>query len=80
VPAMVTDGETGLLTPLDDHAAIAAGVLRLLEDGLLAARLTMRARAQCESYTWAAVRGLWIDAYRSAFQRQTSVETPGIAV
>jgi L-malate glycosyltransferase len=80
VPAMVTDGETGLLTPLDDHAAMAAGVLRLLDDSRLAARLTTRARAQCELYTWPSVRGLWVDAYRSALDRQTSFETPRIAL
>ena len=80
VPAMVTDGETGLLTPLDDHAAIADGVLRLLDDPRLAARLTTRARAQCELYTWPAVRGLWVDAYRSALDRQTSFEAPRIAL
>jgi L-malate glycosyltransferase len=79
VPAMLTDGETGLLTPLDDHAAIAAGVLRLLDDPLLGRRIATRAREQCESYTWPAVRGLWVDAYRSVLNRQSSSRMSGIA-
>jgi glycosyltransferase involved in cell wall biosynthesis len=80
VPAMLTDGETGLLAPIDDHAAIAAGLLRLLDDPLLVARLTTQARAQCESYTWPAVRGLWVEAYRSALEGQTSMGRSRIAV
>jgi glycosyltransferase involved in cell wall biosynthesis len=79
VPAMLTHGEHGLLTRLDDHAAIAAGVLRLLDDPLLVARLTAQARAQCESYTWPAVRGLWLDAYRSVLDRPASSGTSRIA-
>jgi hypothetical protein len=55
-------------------------VLRLLDDPPLAARLTTQARAQCESYTWPAVRGLWVDAYRSALDRQTSFATPRVAL
>jgi glycosyltransferase involved in cell wall biosynthesis len=80
VPAMLTDGETGLLAPLDDHAAIAAAVLRLLNDPPLAARLATQARAQCESYTWPAVRGSWVDAYRSALERQIPFATPRVAL
>jgi glycosyltransferase involved in cell wall biosynthesis len=75
VPAMLTHGEHGLLTPLDDHDATAAAVLRLLDDPLLVARLTAQARARCESCTWPAVRGLWVDAYRSVLQAQVTSGT-----
>jgi len=68
VPAILTHGEDGLLAPLNDHQAIAAGVLRVLNDAPLAARLTAAARARCESCTWAAVRQLWLDAYRSVLK------------
>ena len=45
VPAILTDGEHGLLAPADDHQAVAAGVLRLLADPALVTRLTVQARA-----------------------------------
>ena len=37
--ALVRDGEDGLLTPVDDHAALAAAVRRLLDDASLRRRL-----------------------------------------
>ena len=40
VPAILTDGEHGLLAPPDDHQAVAAAVLKLLDDPALASRLT----------------------------------------
>ena len=75
VPAMLTDGEHGLLAPPNDHEAVAAGILRLLDDSALAARLTTAAHARCESCTWAAVRQLWLDAYRSVLQRPMASRT-----
>ncbi len=40
----VVDGETGLIVPVRDPAALAAAVCRLLEDRGLAARLAAEAR------------------------------------
>ena len=40
----VVDGETGLIVPVDDAAALAAAVCRLLEDSALAERLAAEAR------------------------------------
>jgi glycosyltransferase involved in cell wall biosynthesis len=70
VPAILTDGEHGLLAPLDDHQAIAERVLRLLDDAPLAARIAGQALEQCESCTWPAVRDLWVDAYRGVMARR----------
>ena len=77
VPAILTDGEHGLLAPVGDHQAVAGAVLRILEDPALATSLTTQARARCESCTWPEVRGLWIDAYRSVLPRRA---TSGAAV
>jgi len=46
VREIVRDGETGLLVPSRDPAALAAAVIRLLADPALAGRLTGRAKAE----------------------------------
>jgi glycosyltransferase involved in cell wall biosynthesis len=66
VPAILTDGEHGLLAPVGDHAAVAAHVLRLLDDQALASTLAKAALATCQRCTWPAVRDKWIAAYRNA--------------
>ena len=48
VPAILTDGEHGLLVDCDDHAAAADRILRLIADPALSARLTTSARESCE--------------------------------
>ena len=49
VPAIVTDGETGLLTPIGDSDALAAAISRLLSDEPLRAAMGVRARADAET-------------------------------
>src|SRR5262245_53387570 len=56
IPHLVTEGETGLLSPCGDYEALAANVVRLLEDQRLAAELISRAHAACRQYTWTATR------------------------
>jgi L-malate glycosyltransferase len=63
IPGLVTGGETGLLSPCGDYEALAANVIRLLEDQRLAAGLINRARAACRQYTWEAARGSWLKIY-----------------
>jgi glycosyltransferase involved in cell wall biosynthesis len=65
IPSFVTGGETGLLSPCGDYEALAANVVRLLEDQRLAADLINRARAACLQYTWEAARGSWLKIYES---------------
>jgi glycosyltransferase involved in cell wall biosynthesis len=49
IPELVSDGETGLLTQAGDAEALAAGILRLVEDRALAAGLGARGRARVEA-------------------------------
>jgi N-acetyl-alpha-D-glucosaminyl L-malate synthase BshA len=49
VPEVVIDGETGLLAPVGDVAAMAAHVVRLLGDAPLRARLGQAARKRAET-------------------------------
>jgi glycosyltransferase involved in cell wall biosynthesis len=63
IPHLVTGGETGLLSPCGDYEALAANVIRLLEDQKLAAGLINRARVASQQYTWTATRGSWLKIY-----------------
>jgi len=65
VPAILTHGVHGLLAPVDDHQALAAHVLRLLDDPEAARRFARAAHETCRACTWTAVREQWLAAYRS---------------
>jgi glycosyltransferase involved in cell wall biosynthesis len=74
IPAILTHGEHGLLAPLNDHRAIAARVLSLLDDPDEAAAMAGRARTTCDARTWSAVRDQWLRAYRTC-AGQTTAQT-----
>jgi glycosyltransferase involved in cell wall biosynthesis len=63
IPYIVTHGETGLLVECGDHEAMAAEVLRLLNDSQLADRLVENAHLQCRQYTWELIRPQWLELY-----------------
>jgi glycosyltransferase involved in cell wall biosynthesis len=50
VPELVIDGETGLLAPFGDEAAVAAALNRLLEDGALARKLAAAAQRHARGH------------------------------
>ena len=64
IPYIVTNEQTALMVPCDDHAALAAAAISLLDRPELAARLVENALAQCSKYRWPEVVGQWIDLYR----------------
>ena len=63
IPRIVTHEETGLLVGLNDHDAMAAAAIRLLEDPDFVERSTRRAYEELEQYRWPAVRRQWLDTY-----------------
>ena len=65
VPAILTHGKHGLLAPVGDHDALAAQILRLLDEPGLALRLADQALFTCSRHTWPAVRSEWLRTYRS---------------
>jgi len=65
VPYIVTHERTALIVPRDDHAALAAQAMRLLEDDTLAVTLARNGREACVQYAWPAVREAWLTAYHS---------------
>ncbi len=63
IPYIVADNRNGLVVACGDHEALARSVISLLEDAEMAERLITTARADCEKYTWAAVREEWLTTY-----------------
>jgi glycosyltransferase involved in cell wall biosynthesis len=63
IATMVRDGETGLIVPPDDPAAMAKAVTTLLENPDHAVALARRARADVEHYGWPQARRRWLRAY-----------------
>ena len=78
VPAILTDDRHGLLVPCGDHAAAAAGILRLLEQPDLVDRLTAEARESCAEYRWEVVRSRWLALYESMVAPRAPMSEPSI--
>lgn len=66
IPYIVDGGRTGLLVAPNDHEAMAAAALRLLEEDGLAPRLARAGRAELPKYDWdQTVRDQWVGLYRT---------------
>ena len=52
IPELIVDGETGLLFPYGDHAALAEKVINVLIDKELYARLTANSIEWSQRFTW----------------------------
>ena len=75
VPAILTDGEHGLLAPLGDFEAMGRHIVRLLDNPELARGLARAAYATCGSCTWPAVRERWLNIYRSTIAAKAEATT-----
>jgi glycosyltransferase involved in cell wall biosynthesis len=67
-PALVRDGENGLLVPPRDPGAIAAAVERLMADGGLRQRLGAAAAERVAGMTWRATAERTIEVYERAMR------------
>jgi glycosyltransferase involved in cell wall biosynthesis len=63
IPYVVSHERTGLVVEMNDHEALAASAIRLLEEDGLAAELARNAREECAKYRWDVVREQWLDFY-----------------
>lgn len=73
IRCIVTHEQTGLLVPRNDHDAMAAWALRLLESPELASSIARNAFEECAAYKWDAVRETWLTVYtRLAGREETS--------
>ncbi|WP_369135647.1 glycosyltransferase family 4 protein [Modestobacter sp. I12A-02662] len=69
IPEVVRDGETGLLVPPGDVAALAGALDRLVADPELRSRLAAGARALSRDYSWASLAARIADVYRQVQDR-----------
>jgi glycosyltransferase involved in cell wall biosynthesis len=62
--ALIEDGEDGLLVPVDDAQALAAGVRRVLDDPMLRIRLVQKGAERVEAeFSEAAVVARWRELF-----------------
>ncbi len=65
IPEVVADGETGLLVPPDDEAALADAISTLLADPVRTAAMGARGRVRAElDFSWDRVAGQTAELYR----------------
>jgi L-malate glycosyltransferase len=76
IPYIVRHDHTGLMVRCGDYRELAASAIRLLEDQSLVNRLTATARAECEKYSWQAVRNQWVDLYCELACKRDSISRP----
>jgi L-malate glycosyltransferase len=79
IRCIVTHEQTGLLVPRNDHDAMAAWAIRLLESPDLASSIARNAYEECAGYTWEAVREKWLAAYARLAGRAPAISSPVVA-
>lgn len=70
VPHLVRDGETAVLVPRDDAAAMADAMRRVLVEPGMWWMLRENGLAEAERYTWTRVKPLWMSIYRELLRRE----------
>ena len=80
IPDIIIDGETGLLVPPGDPAALAQAIARLAGDAALAARLGEAGRRHVAArFSWKAVLAAWEQCYAAAAGTRTDTASAGEA-
>jgi glycosyltransferase involved in cell wall biosynthesis len=64
IPEFATDGESALLVPVDDPAALAQALVRLTREPDLARRLAAGGRRQAEQLSWESLASRYEDVYQ----------------
>jgi len=63
IPYIMTNEETGLIVERDDHEALAAGAIRLLENNDFALKLVRNAHESSRKFTWPYIQNEWLKLY-----------------
>lgn len=69
IPDVVSDGETGLLVTVDDSAALATALVKLVADGSLRFRLGEQGRIRVQQFSIERMAQATADVYRHALER-----------
>lgn len=64
IPYIMTNEVTGLIVPRDDHQALAAAAIRLLNDNEFALKLVRNAHEASKNFTWPHIRVEWLNLYK----------------
>ena len=72
IRCIVTHEQTGLLVPRNDHDAMAAWAIRLIESPGMASSIARNAYEECAAYKWDAVRDKWLAVYTRLAGREKS--------
>jgi glycosyltransferase involved in cell wall biosynthesis len=64
IPDMVIHGVNGLLVPVGDDGAMAAEVLRVLQQPKLACDLRQAGLQEAQKFTWLQIRTTWLESYK----------------
>lgn len=69
IPLLVRDGETGLLVPSGDAAALSAALATLVRDADLRTRLGAGARAAVAEFAWPGIAARFANVYAEAIEQ-----------
>jgi glycosyltransferase involved in cell wall biosynthesis len=78
IPYIVTHEETCLMVACNDHEALAASAIRLLEDNELAAKIARQACEASRKFTWTVVRDEWVKLYHDLVADATPARLPAV--
>lgn len=76
IPYIMTNEVTGLIVSRDDHEALAAAAIRLLNDNELALKLVRNAHESSKKFTWPYIRLEWLNLYGELAQKKGAVLSP----
>ncbi|HEU4435680.1 MAG TPA: glycosyltransferase family 4 protein [Pyrinomonadaceae bacterium] len=75
IPYIMTNEVTGMIVNRDDHQALAAAAIRLLNDNEFALRLVRNAHESTKKFTWPYIREQWLDVYQELAREQGVVSS-----
>lgn len=76
IRCIVTHERTGLLVPKNDHEAMAAFAIQLLESPDFASGIARNAHHESSAYSWSAVRETWLGFYMELAGREVNAGHP----
>ena len=79
IPYIMTNEVTGMIVDRDDHQALAAAAIRLLNDNEFALKLVRNAHESTKKFTWPYIRDQWLDLYHELAKEQGVFSTANSA-